>query len=63
MLQLLEAGDLQDCRILPIRSGQWTGSVRQWIERSLHRMIFRICAHGAAHEFTNNVCAVGYRRD
>ncbi len=62
ILQLLEAGGLRDSRILPIRAGYWAGVVRQWIEHCLHRAIFRICGQTSAHQFTNNVCAVGYRR-
>ena len=63
MLQLLEAGGLKDARILPIRAGHWAGTVRQWVEHGLHRAVYRICGQSAAHQFTNNVCAVGYRRE
>jgi 2-polyprenyl-3-methyl-5-hydroxy-6-metoxy-1,4-benzoquinol methylase len=61
MLQLLDAGGLKDARIVPIRAGNWTGSVRQWIDYHLHRVVFRICGQSSAREFTYNVCAVGYR--
>ena len=63
MLQLIDAGGLQGCHILPIRSGNWPGVVRQWVEHCLHRFVFRLCGQSSAHEFTYNVCAVGYRRD
>ena len=61
MLQLLDAGGLQGSRILPIRSGHWSGLARQSIERFVHRVVFRICGQSSAHEFTYNVCAVGHR--
>jgi hypothetical protein len=61
ILQLLTAGGLRNCRIAPVRGFDATSRLRLWLERWLHRMLFRIC--GEAHEqaFTSNVCAVGYR--
>jgi 2-polyprenyl-3-methyl-5-hydroxy-6-metoxy-1,4-benzoquinol methylase len=63
ILQLLEAGGLEDFRVLPIYAGTFTGRFRQLVEKWLHRLAFRICGHGGLTEFSNNVCAVGFRRD
>jgi 2-polyprenyl-3-methyl-5-hydroxy-6-metoxy-1,4-benzoquinol methylase len=62
ILQLLEAGGLKDCRIVPYRAAHMTGRVRLWIESGLHRLVFRLCGHGQETVFTNNICAIGYKR-
>ena len=63
ILQLLEAGGFQDFGLLPIHAGTWAGRLRQFVEKALHRFVFRICAHSGLTEFSYNVCAIGFRRD
>jgi 2-polyprenyl-3-methyl-5-hydroxy-6-metoxy-1,4-benzoquinol methylase len=63
ILQLLDAGGLQGSRILPIHSGTFGGRVRQWFERIMHQIIYRICGQSGLSEFSYNICAVGFRRD
>ncbi|MES4785713.1 MAG: hypothetical protein C4294_07730, partial [Nitrospiraceae bacterium] len=60
LLQLLEAGGFQECRVVPIRTARLTGRLRLALEAVLHRVIFRICGHGLESTFTYNICAVGY---
>ncbi len=61
LLQLLEAGGLQNCRIMPIREAYLRDRFRLAIERLLHRIIFRICGHKLEWSFSNNVCAIGFK--
>jgi len=62
ILQLLEAADFEDCRIVPVRAAHLSGRVRLGIESILHKIIFRICGLGIERIFTNRVCAVGFRK-
>ncbi len=62
LLQLLQAGGLQNCRIVPIREGHYSGKIRLMAESVLHRVIFRICGRDLERVFTSNVCAVGFRK-
>ncbi len=61
ILQLLEAGGLTDCRVLPIRGTDFSGRCRLKVEFWLHKILFRICGVALETVFTSNVCAVGYR--
>ncbi len=63
LLQLLEAGGLQDCRVVPIRSPRLRGRLRLAVEALVHQAVFRICGRGLEDVFTSNVCAVGFRKD
>jgi 2-polyprenyl-3-methyl-5-hydroxy-6-metoxy-1,4-benzoquinol methylase len=63
ILQLLDAGGLKDARVLPIRAGGFAGNARIWLERWMHRAVYRICGQGDVRQFTYNICAVGFRRD
>jgi 2-polyprenyl-3-methyl-5-hydroxy-6-metoxy-1,4-benzoquinol methylase len=62
ILQLLEAGGLQGCRVIPYRAAHMAGRFRLWLEATLHRLVFRICGHGQEAIFTNNIHAIGYKR-
>lgn len=62
IIQLLEAADLADCRIVPIRASHFSGRARLFLEHWLHRAVFYICGRGLERVFTSNVCAVGYKR-
>lgn len=62
LLQLLQAGGLQDCQVVPIRAVHYSGKIRLMVETVLHQMIFRICGRGLEQIFTSNVCAVGFRK-
>lgn len=62
LLQLLQAGGLQHCRIVPIRAVHLSGKIRLIVETVLHRVIFSICGRGLERIFTSNVCAVGFRK-
>jgi len=62
ILQLLEAGGLQDCRIVPIRSTHLSGRLRLVVEALLHKILFRICGRGLEQVFTKDICAIGFRR-
>lgn len=61
LLQFLEAGGLNNCRIIPIRAIHFSGQVRLIIEQLLHQITFWICGQGKERVFTNNVCAVGFK--
>ena len=61
LLQLLETGGLQECRIIPLRAAHVTGRVRLALEALFHRALFRVCGHGSERVFTNNIYAVGFR--
>lgn len=63
LLQLLEAGGLQDCYTVPIRSARLRGRLRLAVEALVHRAVFRICGNALEDVFTGNVCAVGFRKD
>lgn len=63
MLQLLEAANLTDCRLVPQVEGRWIGRFRQAISRLVHRMVFLLIVGGFPKEvFTMNIAALGYRR-
>jgi len=61
ILQLLEAGGLKDCRVIPYRAAHLTGRLRLLLETALHRFVFHLCGHGQETIFTNNIYAIGYR--
>jgi 2-polyprenyl-3-methyl-5-hydroxy-6-metoxy-1,4-benzoquinol methylase len=60
LLQLLEAGGFEKCRIIPIQAAHLSGRIRLVMEAFLHRAVFRICGRGLERVFTYNVCAVGF---
>jgi SAM-dependent methyltransferase len=62
LIQLLEAADLTEARVVPIRSGHATGRARLALEHALHRAVFLLCGNGLESVFTNNVCALARRR-
>jgi 2-polyprenyl-3-methyl-5-hydroxy-6-metoxy-1,4-benzoquinol methylase len=61
-LQLLEAAGLCGGRIVPIRGGTWLGSLCLSLETLLHKALFRLTSRWGEEVFTNNVCAVGYKK-
>lgn len=61
ILQLLDAGGLEDCRIVPYRAAHISGRLRLRLETTLHWLLFRLCGHGQETVFTNNIYAVGYK--
>lgn len=63
LLQLLEAGGLHDCRIIPVQAQHLTGRIRLNVEYFLHKLIFLICGRGLENVFTNNICMVGFKRE
>ena len=63
LLQLLEAGGLQDCRAIPVQARHLTGRLRLNVEHLLHKLIFLICGSGLEYIFTSNVCMAGFKRE
>ena len=60
LLQLLEAAGFQQCCVIPVQSSRLLGRLRLWVERSVHRLLFRICGRGLETVFTSNVIVVGF---
>jgi 2-polyprenyl-3-methyl-5-hydroxy-6-metoxy-1,4-benzoquinol methylase len=63
LLQLLDAGGLERCAVIPCRAGWLGGDLRQYVERAAHALVFRLCGNARETVFTVNVGAVGYRMD
>lgn len=63
LLQLLEAGGLRDCRVIPVQAGHLTGRVRLKGEHILHKLIFLVCGRGLESVFTSNVCMIGVKKE
>jgi 2-polyprenyl-3-methyl-5-hydroxy-6-metoxy-1,4-benzoquinol methylase len=61
ILQLFEVAGLQNCRILPLRVGHFSGRARIVLEQAMHQVLFRLLGRGPEPVFTMNICAVGFR--
>jgi 2-polyprenyl-3-methyl-5-hydroxy-6-metoxy-1,4-benzoquinol methylase len=62
LVQLLEAAELVDCRVLPVRAPHLSGRVRLLLERLLHRAVYRICGDGREDVFTRTLTVAAFRR-
>ncbi len=62
LLQLYNAAGLCECRVVPLRAGDWRGRVRLLCERALHRTLFRICGDAREQVFTRTISMIGYAR-
>lgn len=62
LVQLLEAADLGDCRVVPVRSAHLSGRVRLVLERVLHRLVYWICGDTDEDVFTRTIAVAAYRK-
>lgn len=60
ILELLRAGGLKDCRVVPFRAAHFLGRVQVMVEAAVHRGVFWMCRRRWEGVFTKNVCAVGF---
>jgi 2-polyprenyl-3-methyl-5-hydroxy-6-metoxy-1,4-benzoquinol methylase len=62
LYQLLEAADLTDCRVLPVRAAHLSGRARLLLERLLHRVVYRVCGDAGEVVFTRTLTVVALKK-
>jgi cyclopropane fatty-acyl-phospholipid synthase-like methyltransferase len=60
--QLIETAGFDECRVLPVRSGHLSGSIRETVEWAAHKVIFRLCGDSRESIFTRTLVGVGRKR-
>jgi 2-polyprenyl-3-methyl-5-hydroxy-6-metoxy-1,4-benzoquinol methylase len=62
LIQVLESVSLSEVAVVPVRVPHLSGRMRLLIERSLHRLLFRVCGDTDERVFTSTISVVSYRR-
>ncbi|TKB09914.1 class I SAM-dependent methyltransferase [Desulforhopalus sp. IMCC35007] len=60
LLQLLESGGLQELEVISEAAKHFTGTIRLFVERYFHKVLFMLCGRGLEYVFTKNVILLGY---
>ena len=59
--QIFEAAGFTKNRVIQLQAGHVLGSIRLYIMRFLHRILFRLCGRGYEKHFDSNICFIGYK--
>ena len=62
LLQLLNAAGFDECRVLPMRLGHFSGKARMAAEWLLHRAVYTVCGNTRERVYTHNIHAAAVRR-
>jgi 2-polyprenyl-3-methyl-5-hydroxy-6-metoxy-1,4-benzoquinol methylase len=59
--QLFETAGFAECDIRPVHSGRLTGQIRELVEKSLHKVLYRVCGEGREDVFTRTVIGLAQK--
>ncbi len=62
LLQLLEAGGLEGCAVMPMKYADIKGKMRRKLENLVHSALYRVCSRERDAVYSFNIIGVGYRR-
>ena len=59
LIQLLECSGFQECRVVERHASDFTQWLRMWLEKLMHRAIYRICGVATERHFHRSIIAMG----